>query len=121
MSQLMALAEIARNPGIRIADFAELRNIKPASASNLIDKLEQRGWVHRERRGANQRIVHLFATPKGRSALQRHPAPSHEFVATALERISQQALAELDHNLGELITNLERILADSARVHAVDW
>lgn len=109
-SQLVALVEIARNPGIRVTEFASLQNIKPASASNLIDRLEDRGWLRRERRGADQRIVRLFITPLGSKALERYPAPSREIVATALGMIPAEALAVLDQHLGELISNLERLV-----------
>jgi len=110
VSQLVALAEIDRNPGIRIHEFASLQNIKLASASNLIDKLEERGWVRRERKGADRRVVRLFTTDKGRTALERHPAPSREIVAMALGMISEETLAALDHHLGELIFGLERLI-----------
>jgi DNA-binding MarR family transcriptional regulator len=110
-SQLAALVEIGRNPGICVNEFASLQNIKPASASNLIDRLEDRGWVRRERRSADQRIVRLFVTPKGAKALERYPAPSREIVVTALGMIPEEALATLDHHLGELISNLERLVS----------
>jgi DNA-binding MarR family transcriptional regulator len=109
-SQFVALVEIDRNPGIRVTEFATLQNIKPASASNLIDRLEDRGWVRRERKGTDQRIVRLFVTPKGSKALERYPVPSREIVATALGMIPEDALAVLDQHLGALISNLERLV-----------
>ena len=120
-SQFVALMEIARNPGIRINEFASLQNIKPASASNLIDRLEDRGWVRRERAGADQRIVRLFVTPQGSNALERYPAPSGEIVATALGMIPEEALAVLDQHLGALISNLERLVGGGVPAASGDW
>ena len=110
LSQLAALVEIGRNPGIRVTDFALLRDIKLATASNLVDKLVERGWVRRKRRDQDQRNVRLFLTERGQQALERYPAPSQDIVTTALAMIPAEALAVLDRSLDSLITNVERIV-----------
>jgi DNA-binding MarR family transcriptional regulator len=113
-SQLLALGEINRNPGIRIGEFAHLRAIKSSTASNLLDKLEQRGWVRRERSGPDQRVVRLYLTAAGKDVLDKFPVPTGGVLDTALSLIAVDTLAALDRGLGELITRLDQNDGDSA-------
>jgi DNA-binding MarR family transcriptional regulator len=113
-SQLVALAEIARHPGMRISEFAHLRSIKNSTASNLLDKLEHRGWVRRERNGPDQRVVRLYVTSEGAKILDRAPVPARGIVTSALGVIPVETLAALDRGLGELIANLELVHGEGA-------
>jgi DNA-binding MarR family transcriptional regulator len=113
-SQLVALAEIARHPGMRISEFAHLRSIKNSTASNLLDKLERRGWVRRERNGPDQRVVRLYVTGDGAEILDRSPVPARGIVTSALGVIPVETLTALDHGLGELIANLELVHGEGA-------
>lgn len=113
-SQLVALAEIARHPGVRISEFAHLRSIKNSTASNLLDKLERRGWVRRERNGPDQRVVRLYVTREGTKILDRAPVTARGIVTSALSVIPVETLAALDRGLGELIANLEMVHGEGA-------
>lgn len=106
-SQLLALSEIDRNPGVRIGDFAQLCGIKSSTASNLLDKLEQRGWVHRERSGPDQRVVRLHLTAAGKDVIETIPVPAGGPLANALRLTPVDTLAALDRGLEELITRLD--------------
>ena len=119
-SQLVALAEIARHPGMRISKFAHLRSIKNSTASNLLDKLERRGWVRRERNGPDQRVVRLYVTSEGEKVLDHSPVPVRGVVTSALGLIPEDTLAALDRGLGELIANLEMIHSEGALTSVKD-
>ena len=113
-SQLLALGEIDRNPGVRIGDFARLCGIKSSTASNLLDKLEQRGWVRRERSGPDQRVVSLYLTAAGKDVLEKNPLPAGGPLANALRLIPVDTLSALDRGLEELITRLDKDEGDGA-------
>ena len=119
-SQLVALAEVARQPGMRISEFAHLRSIKTSTASNLLDKLERRGWVRRERSGPDQRVVRLFVTREGERILERSPVPVRGIVTSALGLLPEETLAALDRSLGELIANLEMVHGEGALTSVKD-
>jgi len=111
-SQLVALNEIRRNPGIRIGEFARLHDIKSSTASNLLDKLEQRGWVRRERGDADQRIVRLFLTDAGEAIIEKYPVPKGGTLGIALNHVPVESLAALDRGLTELLIRLEETAGD---------
>jgi DNA-binding MarR family transcriptional regulator len=61
-SQLWALWQISARPGLRVSQLASALHIKPSTASNLLDKLELRQLVRRERRDTDNRVVRLHLT-----------------------------------------------------------
>lgn len=57
-----------------VTDIANLCGTSKAAATTLIDRMEKRGLVHRERLGKDRRVVMVQITPEGKSALEAVPA-----------------------------------------------
>lgn len=66
-----ALEEIARRPGIGVAAAAESLGITTASASALISKLSDQGYVVKQRAQDDRRAVALYVTNKGKAMAER--------------------------------------------------
>ena len=75
-SQLWTLWLISAQPGLRVTELAEMQHIHPSTASNLLDKLETRGLVRRERRDTDSRVVRLYLTDAGPRTGQEHSRPN---------------------------------------------
>ena len=104
--QLWALSELGKHPGLRVSELARALYIKNSTVSNLLDRLEQRGWVRRERNGKDQRVVQLYLSPAGSKLLASCPVPPRGVVAEALRMISLDSLEGLEYSLDELISRL---------------
>lgn len=104
--QLWALAEVGKQRGLRVSQLAQLLYIKNSTASNLLDRLEERGWVRRERNRVDQRVVHLFLTPAGKKLIRSCPLPPRGVVAEALRHVSVERLEVLDTSLEEIVSKL---------------
>ncbi|MDH5535164.1 MAG: MarR family transcriptional regulator [Betaproteobacteria bacterium] len=104
--QLWALSEVDTQPGLCVSDLAKLLYIKNSTVSNLLDRLEQRGWVRRERSGKDQRVVRLFLTTTGSKLVVDSPVPPRGIVSEALRLISLDSLESLDHSLDEVVARL---------------
>ena len=103
-AQLWALAQIAGDPGATVGDLAKGLAIHQSTASNLLRRLEGLGLVTRQRKGKDQRVVALFATPQGLKVLKRAPQP--------LRGVLQQALSDLPaRNLEVLRRELRKLIA----------
>ncbi len=102
-AQLWALWEVFREPGIRVSDISRRLSIKPATASNLLDKIEAKGLVRRERRGPDQRVVRLFPTDDGARLLASAPRPAEGALLDALTRLDDQQLEALNGSLEALV------------------
>lgn len=94
-SQLWALWQISAQPGLRVTKLADAQYIHPSTASNLLDKLEVRGLVRRERRDTDNRVVRLYLTEPGIELVKDIPGPLQGRLRQALRRVPATVLAGL--------------------------
>src|SRR6476659_8029230 len=94
-AQLWVLARIAASPGSHVGEVARALAIHQSTASNLLRSLERLRLVARERRGADQRNVQLYATGKGLRLLRRAPQPLIGVLQQALTDLPAPVLASL--------------------------
>ncbi|WP_018936367.1 MarR family winged helix-turn-helix transcriptional regulator [Thioalkalivibrio sp. ALJ24] len=106
-SQLWALWELQRTPGLNVSDLSRRLSVHASTTSNLLDKLEQQGLIERRRPERDQRIVRLYVTAAGQELLERAPAAPQGELNRALEAMPPEELAELDHNLALLVETMQ--------------
>jgi DNA-binding MarR family transcriptional regulator len=103
---------LAARPGMRVSELADALAVKRSTASNLLDKIEQRGLIRRERGYPDQRVVHLYLTAAGAAVMEKAPQPAQGVLIDSLHRLSPDELAALDKDLTRLVALMG--LADSA-------
>jgi DNA-binding MarR family transcriptional regulator len=101
-AQLWVLAEVHRRPGIRVTELARAMGLHQSTASNLIDPLEKRGLVQRDRSSQDQRVVHLSLTRSGRDVVARAPLPLEGVLPDALSSLGRADLIDLQQRLEKL-------------------
>src|SRR6058998_2812455 len=67
-SEAGVLGALAQRPW-RITELAEREGLAQPTMTLLVKRLEQRGWVQRERDAADGRVVLVSLTPEGTAAL----------------------------------------------------
>lgn len=102
-SELWALTEIAKAPGLRVADLASRLLVHQSTASNLVEALVRGQLVAKQRSEQDERVVHLTATPRGRKVVERAPTPSEGLLPHAIARLSTAELASLNEGLNALL------------------
>jgi len=108
-AQLWAMRELADQPGQRVGELAERLAIHQSTASNMLDRIERRGLVRRDRTGSDQRVVRVFLTPEGEEALARSPSPARGLLPEALRQMNPEQLELLQGALDELIEYMAEI------------
>lgn len=103
-AQLWVLAELHKQPGIRVTELAAALAVHQSTASNLIERLEQRGLLQRLRSPNDRRIVQLSLTKAGVSAISRAPVPLEGVLPDALTSLTSHELK----NLHALLTRLTK-------------
>ena len=106
-SQLWALWQISAQPGLRVAELAEPLHIQPSTASNLLDKLQSRGWVRRERRDSDNRVVRLLLTEAGTDVLKEMPGPMQGRLRCVLRDLPVSLRQGLRDGLASLLKNMD--------------
>ncbi|MEK9723428.1 MAG: MarR family transcriptional regulator [Rhodospirillaceae bacterium] len=93
MITLSALAVIAGNPGLRQADLAAALEIERPNLVAVVDKLQRRGLIVRERDATDRRAHALSPTPAGRRLLAKALAAVHEHEARLFGDIDPNRIA----------------------------
>ena len=101
--QLWAMWELFAFPGQKVSDLSKALFIHQSTASNMLDKLEVKDLIRRDRSGPDQRVVRLFLTKKGTELLSEAPRPAQGAVQDALKRMSDEELSSLRKGLDALI------------------
>ena len=105
-AKLWMLRKLHTNPGLKVSRLAAALAIHPSTCSNMLDKLEEKGFLYRERSRTDQRAVHLTLTEKGTQLLENAPQPTQDDISQALEQLSDEHLASLSVVLGELVETM---------------
>ena len=101
-AQLWVLAEVHRQPGIRVTELAHAMAVHQSTVSNLLDRLQRNGLIQRDRSIADQRVVHLSLTELGRATISRAPLPLEGVLPDALNRLAHDELLDLQQRLEHL-------------------
>ncbi|HZQ59938.1 MAG TPA: MarR family transcriptional regulator [Casimicrobiaceae bacterium] len=102
-AQLWALCEIGERPGMTVSELSRALSIHLSTASNLLDKLEARKLIRRDRGAADQRVVHVFITREGEKVVKRAPSPAEGVIPDALQKMPERALLRLNSDLTRVL------------------
>lgn len=105
-AQLWAMWELLLAPGLKVSELSRSMAIHQSTASNLLDKLEKKGLVQRERKGPDQRVVRLFLTPDGLEVINRAPRPAQGVLTDALSRLPDTVLENLGQSIEMLVAQI---------------
>ena len=105
-SQLWALWQISAHPGLRVAELAEALHIHPSTASNLLDKLESRDFVRRERRNTDNRVVRLYLTESAINMVKGIPGPMQGRLRHRLREVPAPILQGLLDGLAAVLDDI---------------
>ena len=105
-AKLWMLHEIDGTPGIKVSQLAASLAIHPSTCSNMLDKLEEKQLVYRDRSKTDQRSVHLYVTEEGHQFLVKAPKPTQGKLNNALEQLTSSQLINLESGLDALVQAL---------------
>ena len=100
------LTLLERRPGVPLKEVAELIGVRPATASEAVRVLVEKGWVEKSRHPEDRRALWLRLTPDGRD-LARGAASWTDFLARAVEGLQEDEGEVLLRSLMHLIERLQ--------------
>lgn len=86
--QLAFLKEVVADPTKSIASIGREIHLSSSTLVGIIDRLEKKGWVRRERDTRDRRVVHVVATEAGRQVVASAPGPLHHTLSEGLGKLS---------------------------------
>ena len=103
---LMALATVAKQGPLRLAELARLNQVSAPSMTRTVSELQNRGLVVRAVDPHDGRAIQVAATPAGLAAILVARAARAEVIAELLDEMTPAELAKVEAALPAL----ERVL-----------
>jgi DNA-binding MarR family transcriptional regulator len=88
-----------------VAGLARVSQMGFASMSRMLDRLEQKDLLRRERSATDRRVVHLHLTAKGKRVANRIWPIVVEGMYVHLEGFKKEELAQFNDFLGRMLAN----------------
>lgn len=111
--QLVTLLWVVEAGSSTASDIAKQIHLSNSTVVGILDRLEAKGLVRRERGTHDRRLVHICATEAGIRLAETAPSPLQDVLAQALH-----ALPELEQTA--IALSLERIVDLMAARHMTD-
>jgi DNA-binding MarR family transcriptional regulator len=119
MAQLHILYTLQRSGEMPMSRLAEMLHVSLSSATGLIDRVEERGFVERTRVPEDRRIVLIRVTDAGRRMLEEVDAISSDLLRSVFGRIGRSQLGAVGRAIAELRSALEEETGVPSDPHAV--
>ena len=100
--QWLALVKLKDGIAETASDLCRTMSHDNGAVTRMVDQLESRGYVERERSVQDRRVVKLSITDSGCTKLAELTPPFIENLNNALEPFSAEEFAELNRLLGKL-------------------
>lgn len=100
--QMLLLQTISKADEMTIGELAKEMNLSQATVTTIMDRLEKRQLVFRQRSTIDKRKVHAHLTPDATKILQQAPIPLQENFSTHFN-----ALEEWEQTM--IISSLQRV------------
>ncbi len=103
--QFVILTRVAEGTAETAADLCRHLQYDTGSMTRLVDRLEEKGWIGRERSKDDRRVVRLRVTSAGREALSRLQDSAARVVQSMLTGFSAAEVRDLRGFLNRMIDN----------------
>ena len=105
--QLACLRCIASEGPTTLSQLAAGVSLSPATVSGIVDRLEARGLLIRERQEEDKRRVLITLTRTGRAAVRRAPPPLQEQFSRQFRALPSRRQAGLERALRQVVAMME--------------
>jgi DNA-binding MarR family transcriptional regulator len=102
--QLMCLLAVVDNGAITSTDVAARVHLDTSTLVGVLDRLEKKGLIRRERSLEDRREVHLTATEAGRKLAAKTPYPMQHTLGEKLKGISASEREQIARGLERLVS-----------------
>ncbi|MCB1687460.1 MAG: MarR family transcriptional regulator [Halioglobus sp.] len=110
--QILIMQAIDNTEGVTLGEIATTVSLSQATVSSILDRLEKRGLIARERSTVDKRRVHAYLTAQGLQVLKDAPLPLQD-------QFARQFADLQEWEQGMIISALQRV-AHMMDAHHID-
>ena len=101
--QLWALKTISTSGRLPLGQLSKMMYLHPSTITGVVDRLEKKGHVVRDRVHKDRRIVMVKLTTKGKSTVSKAPNPIQGKMVYGLNRLKQKNLNSIYDAVEKLV------------------
>ncbi len=105
--QLWALKILSINGSLPLGQLSQKMYLHPSTISGVVDRLEQKGYVVRDRGHEDRRVVMVQLTPKGKKVISKAPNPIQGKMIYGLRNLKQGDLNAIYYSVVKLVKMVE--------------
>ena len=105
--QLWALKTLHRAGSLSSGELGQAMYLHASTVTGVVDRLEKKGWVVRDRSQEDRRVVKVRLTPKGTALARRTPNPVQGKVIYGLRKLRKEDLDRIHASIQELVAIME--------------
>lgn len=116
--QLVCLMHVVNNGPVSATAIGREVHLSPSTVVGILDRLEEKGLVERQRSREDRRIVRVTATRDGVELAQKAPSPLQQTLANSLNELPELEQATLALSLERIVALMEAPEIDAAPILA---
>lgn len=101
------LLPLLSRDGLTLSDLATKLRMKAPTVTVIANRLEDRGWIRRQRSTEDRRQVHLFLTAAGRDNAEVFSRVRRKLVRHMSAGLSKSSIAAVNQTLARMYENIE--------------
>lgn len=105
--QLWTLKTIYQNGSLSLGDLSQRMYLHPSTISGVIDRLEKKGYVLRDRDQKDRRVVKVDLTSKGNRLVKKVPNPVQGRMIYGLSKLKKEELKHIYNSVQKLVEIVE--------------
>lgn len=112
--QLVCLLTIGEKGKVTVRELADNVYLSPSTVVGILDRLEKKGLIHRERDREDRRLVNIMPTEEGLALANNSPSPLQDKLAEALEQTPELEQVTIALSLERIVDLMEAKKIDAA-------
>lgn len=105
--QLWALKTISQNGKLSLGELTKKMYLHPSTITGVVDRLEKKGYVSRDRGQGDRRVINVQLTPQGKKLVKRAPNPVQGKMIYGLRRLKKEKLNSIYDSVNKLVEIME--------------
>jgi MarR family transcriptional regulator, organic hydroperoxide resistance regulator len=104
--QLWAFRLVADSGPVKISELVRRMRLHPTTIGGMLDRLEAKGVLSRNRCRRDRRVVRVELTMQGKELARKTTELDRRELLSALDKLSGERLADISSSLGEIVNIL---------------
>jgi MarR family transcriptional regulator, organic hydroperoxide resistance regulator len=101
--QLWALKTIYAEESLSLSELSKKMYLHPSTVTGVVDRLEKKGYVFRDRGQEDRRVVKVQLTPSGKQLVKKAPNPVQGKMIYGLRKMNQGELEKIHEAVEKLV------------------